>query len=106
LAPYNIGRVIARPFIGHGPDDFRRTGNRHDYALPPPRPTLLDAVCAQGGQVHAVGKISDIFAARGVSRALLASGHDALLDATLAALVQSGDGDLVATNFVDFDSVY
>ncbi|WP_447936847.1 phosphopentomutase [Thermomonas fusca] len=106
LAPYNIGRVIARPFIGHGPDDFRRTGNRHDYALPPPRPTLLDAVCAQGGQVHAVGKISDIFAARGVSRALLASGHDALLDATLAALAQAGEGDLVATNFVDFDSVY
>ncbi len=106
LAPYNIGRVIARPFIGDGPGDFRRTGNRHDYALPPPRPTLLDAVCAQGGQVHAVGKISDIFAAQGVTHTLLASGHDALFDATLAALAQAGEGDLVATNFVDFDSVY
>ena len=106
LAPYNIGRVIARPFIGEGPEDFRRTGNRHDYALPPPRPTLLDAVCAQGGQVHAVGKISDIFAAQGVTHTLLASGHDALFDATLAALSRAGEGDLVATNFVDFDSVY
>lgn len=106
LAPYNIGRVIARPFVGEGSDDFRRTGNRHDYALPPPRPTLLEAVCAHGGRVHAVGKISDIFAAQGVSRTLLASGHDALFDATLAAMEQAGEGDLVATNFVDFDSVY
>ena len=106
LAPYNIGRVIARPFIGNAPEDFRRTGNRHDYALPPPRPTLLDAVCAHGGQVHAVGKISDIFAAQGVTHTLLASGHDALFDTTLAALAQAGVGDLVATNFVDFDSVY
>ena len=106
LAPYNIGRVIARPFVGDGPDSFRRTGNRHDYALPPPRPTLLDAVCAAGGKVHAVGKISDIFAARGVSRSLLASGHEALFDATFAALDAAADGDLVATNFVDFDSVY
>lgn len=106
LVPYNIGRVIARPFVGETVETFQRTGNRHDNALPPPRPTLLDAVCAHGGKVHAVGKISDIFAARGVTRTLLASGHDALFDATLAALAQAGEGDLVATNFVDFDSVY
>lgn len=106
LAPYNIGRVIARPFVGETPDTFRRTGNRHDYALSPPRATLLDAVCAAGGEVFAVGKISDIFAARGISHSLLASGHDALFDASLDAIKQAGNGALVVTNFVDFDSVY
>lgn len=106
LAPYNIGRVIARPFIGDAATGFQRTGNRRDYALPPPAPTLLDAVCAAGGEVIAVGKISDIFAAQGVGRSVHASGHDALFDATLDALTQAGDGALIATNFVDFDSVY
>lgn len=106
LAPYNIGRVIARPFIGDAATGFQRTGNRRDYALPPPAPTLLDAVCAAGGEVIGVGKISDIFAAQGVGRSVHASGHDALFDATLDALTQAGDGALIATNFVDFDSVY
>lgn len=106
LAPYNIGRVIARPFIGRSSAEFKRTGNRHDYALPPPRPTLLDSVCKAGKEVFAVGKISDIFAAQGVTHKLLASGHDALFDATLAAMEQAGDGALIATNFVDFDSVF
>ncbi len=106
LAPWNIGRVIARPFVGTPETGFSRTGNRHDYALEPPGRTLLDAVCDAGGAVHAVGKISDIFAARGVTTKRLASGHDALFDATFAALAQAGEGDLIATNFVDFDSVY
>lgn len=106
LEPWNIGRVIARPFVGEVATGFTRTGNRHDYALAPPAPTLLDAVCEAGGEVWAVGKISDIFAARGVSHSLLASGHDALFDATEEALAQARAGDLVATNFVDFDSVY
>lgn len=106
LAPCNIGRVIARPFTGDAAGGFVRTGNRRDYALPPPRPTLFDAVCAAGGEVFAVGKISDIFAAQGVTRKLPAAGHDALFDATLDALAQTGAGALIATNFVDFDSVY
>jgi phosphopentomutase len=106
LAPYNIGRVIARPFVGSAEAGFTRTGNRHDYALPPPAPTLLDAVLAAGGEVIAIGKIADIFAHRGISRSVPAHGHDALFDATLAAMAQAGSGSLVATNFVDFDSVY
>ncbi len=106
LAPWNIGRVIARPFVGDPQGGFSRTGNRHDYALEPPGTTLLDAVCGAGGEVFAVGKISDIFAARGVTKKLLAHGHDALFDATLDALAQAGDGALIASNFVDFDSVY
>lgn len=106
LAPWNIGRVIARPFVGTPEAGFTRTGQRHDYALEPPGRTLLDAVCDAGGAVFAVGKIRDIFAGRGVTDSLLASGHPALFDATFEALARAGDGALVATNFVDFDSVH
>jgi phosphopentomutase len=106
LAPWNIARVIARPFMGTAQAGFFRTGNRHDYALPPPAPTLLDAVVASGGEVVSVGKIADIFAGRGISRAVSAHGHEALFDATLSALASTGTGSLIATNFVDFDSVY
>lgn len=106
LAPYDIGRVIARPFVGTSEGGFIRTGNRRDYALPPPAPTLLDAVQARGGEVLAVGKIADIFAHQGVTRTFKASGHPALFDATLEALAQAKDGALVATNFVEFDSSY
>ena len=106
LAPYNIGRVIARPFVGTAETGFARTGHRRDYSLPPPAPTLLDAVRAAGGEVVAVGKIADIFAHRGVSRSVPAYGHDALFDATLTALAETAAGGLIATNFVDFDSVY
>ena len=104
--PWNIGRVIARPFAGTASEGFQRTANRHDYSLPPPAPTLFDVVQAQGGEVIAVGKMADIFAQRGVSRSVLAAGHDALFDATLTALEKADDGALIATNFVDFDSVY
>lgn len=104
--PWRIGRVIARPFLGTPGTGFRRTPNRHDYALPPPEPTLFDAVLADGGKVIAIGKISEIFAHRGISHSVSASGPDALFDATIAALDTARAGDLVATNFVDFDSVY
>ncbi len=103
---WNIGRVIARPFIGTPTQGFHRTAHRHDYALPPPAPTLFDVVKARGGEVIAVGKMGDIFAQRGVTRSLPAAGHAALFDATLAALDAAGDGALIATNFVDFDSVH
>ncbi len=58
----NIGRVIARPFLGTSPSTFARTGNRRDFSVLPPEPTLLDRLSEAGGQVHAVGKIADIFA--------------------------------------------
>jgi phosphopentomutase len=106
LEPYDIGRVIARPFEGDAASGFRRTSHRRDYALPPPAPTLLDAVQQAGGEVIAIGKISDIFAHQGVSRSVAAYGHDELFDATLAVLGEAGDGALIATNFVDFDMVY
>ena len=104
--PWNIGRVIARPFIGTPESGFRRTGNRHDYSLPPPAPTLFDMAIEHGREVIGIGKIADIFAHRGISQTILASGHDALFDATLAAVANAADGALIATNFVDFDSAY
>ena len=66
--PLNIGRVIARPFVGESPADFRRTANRNDLTTPPPADTLLDRVSASGADVWSIGKIADIFAHRGISR--------------------------------------
>lgn len=105
-APMNIGRVIARPFLGETPDTFERTGNRRDFAIPPTEETLLDVLSAAGREVISVGKISDIFAKKGITRSIKASGNTALGDATLDAMDQAGDGDLVFTNFVDFDMLY
>lgn len=104
LDDYNIGRVIARPFVGSGSGKFERTGNRRDYAVPPPDETLLDRLDAAGGEVISVGKIADIFAHRGIRHKLKANGIDALFDATLEALEGAGDRSLVFTNFVDFDT--
>ena len=106
LDEYNIGRVIARPFVGTSPQDFQRTGNRRDYSVPPPEPTLLDRLTEAGRTVHAVGKIADIFAHQGIGRLIKANGNMALFDATLRTMDDAGDGDLVFTNFVDFDMLY
>ena len=104
--PLNIGRVIARPFVGETAADFKRTANRRDYAVPPPEPTLLDRVVAAGHRVFGVGKIADIFAHRGVTDTSKAPDNDKMFDAMLAALDRAGDGDLVFVNFVDFDSSF
>ncbi len=104
--PLNIGRVIARPFVGEDAASFVRTGNRRDYAVPPPESTLLDRASVAGRQVIAVGKIGDIFAHRGMTEIVKGNGNDALVDATLEALSRSGDGDLIFTNLVDFDTLY
>jgi len=106
LDDYNIGRVIARPFVGETASKFQRTGNRRDFSVPPPEPTLLDRLVKEGRKVHAIGKIGDIFAHKGVSRVIKANGNEALMDASLAAMDSAEDGELVFTNFVDFDMVY
>ncbi|MBY5941658.1 phosphopentomutase [Halomonas sp. H33-56] len=109
LEPYNIGRVIARPFVGDDAASFQRTGNRRDYSVEPPSPTVLSKLHDAGGEVVAIGKIADIYAHCGISRLIKASGHDALMAATLAAMdepVASDTQRLIMTNFVDFDMVY
>jgi len=103
---YHIGRVIARPFVGNTPADFRRTAHRRDYAVPPPPGTLLEALEQAGGEVVGVGKVPDIFAGRGITRAVKASGLEALMQATLDALEAAPDRSLVFTNLVDFDQEY
>ncbi|MCK4608278.1 MAG: phosphopentomutase [Gammaproteobacteria bacterium] len=100
-----IGRVIARPFVGSN-GDYKRTGNRRDYSVLPPAPTLLDKLTASGGEVIGVGKIPDIFAHQGISRGVKGDGNAALFDATLKVATVAGDRSLVFANFVDFDMQY
>ena len=102
VKPYRIGRVIARPFTGSD-GQYRRTARRKDYAVPPPAPTLLDAIQQHGGQVLAVGKVGDIFAQQGISRVIKADGNMALFDAMLAEQASAPEASLTFTNFVDFD---
>jgi len=105
LKPYNIGRVIARPFTGKT-GCYERTANRRDYSLPPPAKTLLDKLVEVGGKVVAIGKISDIFAHCGISEKITAHDNAELFDATLVAAKSAPDRSLVFTNFVDFDMKY
>jgi phosphopentomutase len=102
--PLNIGRVIARPFIGETAATFSRTPNRRDFSVPPPEPTLLDRLTARGSRVIAVGKIGDIFAHRGISEVRKAPGNMAMFDKALTAIDDARDGDFVFANFVDFDT--
>ncbi|MBN9074507.1 MAG: phosphopentomutase [Rhizobiales bacterium] len=104
--PLNIGRVIARPFVGERRGAFERTANRRDYAVPPAGPTLLDRVEEHGGRVIAIGKIGDIFAHRGVTEVRKGAGNMALFDRALEAMDDAGDGALVFANFVDFDTLF
>jgi phosphopentomutase len=105
VKPYNIGRVIARPFLGEN-GNYRRTSNRHDYAVPPPGPTLLDNVKNEGGEVVGLGKISDIFATQGISRVVKGVDNMALFDALLKVTDEVGDKSLTFVNFVDFDQAF
>lgn len=107
VAPFKIGRVIARPFTGSSPDPFiRRTAGHRDYSVPPPAPTLLDRATDAGRDIVTVGKIADIFAHSGTGRVLKGDGNDALFDATLRGLSSLADGGLLFANFIDFDMLY
>jgi len=103
---YDIGRVIARPFLGTNAASYARTGNRRDLTTPPHAPTVLDKLAGSGGEVVSVGKISDIYAHMGITKKIKASGNAALFDATLDAIREAGDRSIVFTNFVDFDMLY
>ncbi len=103
---YDIGRVIARPFIGDSADSYVRTGNRRDLTTPPHGDTVLDKLVADGGEVISVGKIADIYAHRGITKKIKATGNAALFDATLAEMADAPDHSIVFTNFVDFDMLF
>jgi phosphopentomutase len=102
---YHVGRVIARPFLGsHG--QYYRTGNRRDYATPPPAPTLLDHLIAAQGQVIAIGKVADIYAHRGISKSVKASKNENLFNAFLAEATVAPNHSITFVNLVDFDMEY
>ncbi len=109
LAPHlhamKVGRVIARPFVGT-PDNFKRTANRHDYAIAPPAPTLLDWAAEAGRATHAVGKIGDIFSMHGVGKLWKGKNDADLFDHLDRLGAEAEPGSLTFANFVEFDSLY
>lgn len=104
--PLRIGRVIARPFVGSAESGFTRTGNRKDFAIPPPDETILDRLVAQGRPVITVGKIGDIFAHRGTGEEIKPFGNSAMFEAAVSAFRQMPDGGFCFVNLVDFDTEY
>jgi len=103
LDEHNIGRVIARPFIGDDASNFTRTGNRRDYSVLPPSTTVLEKHTMNGGEVISIGKISDIFAHQGITSSTKATGIPALIDATVNHINTANDNSIIFTNLVNFD---
>ena len=101
---HEVGRVIARPFIGSS-GAYKRTTNRHDYAVPPPEGMLLDCLAERGIDVNSVGKIADIFLGRGIRSSAKSTSNMEGMNLTVEAVMQLEQG-LVFTNLVDFDSLY
>ncbi len=101
---HEVARVIARPFIGT-PGNFKRTPKRKDFSVPPPHPTLLDALTEAGLTVVTVGKVDDIFAGRGVTKAVHTTSNSDGMQ-RVAALVEEDGFDFLWCTFVDFDTLY
>ena len=102
--PHEVGRVIARPFVG-APGKFTRTANRHDYAVPPPKGMLLDQLVERGVFVQSVGKIFDIFLGRGIQASAKTRNNADGMAKTLDAMREMDRG-LIFVNLVDFDQQY
>jgi len=103
VIPKGISRVIARPFVGEWPD-YTRTSDRHDFAYPPPEPTVLDRIVERGVEVTGIGKIGDIFSGQGLTDQIETEDNDHGIDVTLDCLAERRG--LIFTNLVDFDSEY
>ena len=104
--PLRIGRVIARPFVGSPEEGFTRTGNRKDFAIPPPDETILDRLTSRGRTVVTVGKIGDIFAHRSTGTEIKPFGNAAMVEAALEAWDGLPDGGFCFVNLVDFDTEF
>ncbi|MEO8572970.1 MAG: phosphopentomutase [Pyrinomonadaceae bacterium] len=102
---HKVGRVIARPFLGTAADNFTRTENRHDYAVPPPSENLLPLLKGAGLDVVCVGKIASIYDSVGVTEDLTAKNNEQTIDQTIKALGVESTG-LIFSNLVDFDMLY
>ena len=100
-----VGRVIARPFLGSNAQDFKRTENRHDYAVPPPAENLLPLLKDNGLDVVCIGKIASIYDSFGVTEDLSAKNNNQTIDQTIRALQADSHG-LIFSNLVDFDMLY
>ncbi len=100
-----VGRVIARPFVGDSAESFKRTENRHDYAVPPPSDNLLPLLKDKGFDVVCVGKIASIYDSLGVTEDLPAKNNEQSIDQTINALNAETKG-LIFSNLVDFDMLY
>ncbi|MEP6900402.1 MAG: phosphopentomutase [Actinomycetota bacterium] len=100
-----VGRVIARPFLGHHANDFKRTENRHDYAVAPPPDNLLPLLKDNGLDVVCIGKIASIYDSMGVTEDLTAKNNEQVINVTIKALTHNTKG-LIFSNLVDFDMLY
>ena len=101
----NVGRVIARPFVGSKGEGWKRTKNRRDYAMLPPGSVLIDWVKASGGKTYAIGKIGDIFSMRNIDYNFTGTDRD-LMDHLRKLIDSAEDGSLIFANFVEFDSLF
>jgi phosphopentomutase len=102
---WKVGRIIARPFLGDNPSNFKRTSNRHDYALSPYSTTYLDLLKFRKLDVIAIGKINDIFNGNGITESIKTKNNEDGMDKTIAIAKQDFTG-LAFTNLVDFDMEY
>lgn len=102
---HGVGRIIARPFIGSSPDTFTRTANRRDFSLVPPQDTLLDYLMKANLETIGVGKISDIFAGKGISKKIVTHSNNEGMQRTLE-LCQTDFSGLCFVNLVEFDMLY
>jgi phosphopentomutase len=105
LAPYNVCRVIARPFLGESSDTFYRTHGRRDFPRTPPVATLLDLLLAAGVETCGIGKIKDLYAGAGLSQSVVTQSNFEGMQQTLKMLDEIKSG-LIMTNLVDFDMLY
>lgn len=104
VSPHNVSRVIARPFVG-SPGSFTRTSNRRDFSVDPPKSTLLDKMKEAGLEVVGIGKIEDLFAGRGITKAIHIKDNMDGVDQMINQ-IDNADAGIIFTNLVDFDTLY
>ena len=103
---YDIGTIIARPFVGDRAENFTRTYNRKDFESPEFGKTMLDVIYEKNDEVVAIGKIQDLFSGRGISKAIHTEGNSDGIEKTISEIKSNMSSKLIFTNLVDFDMLY